>query len=148
MRSDSKITITIMLKTTRGVCSECHTCHVLGLLKQSEEKQKGNAVSFVFEHPHKLITPSPLYKTWKEPVKKRQENLLPGCFSVEEQESAAAWREAWVVQTCISMVLASVPELLCPSRDPGCLRLCPFGFREYLAPGGCLFWCVHFKTRR
>lgn len=67
---------------------------------------------------------------------------------MEEQESAVAWREEWVVQTCISMVLASVPELLCPSRGPGCLRLCPFGLWECLAPGGCLFQCVHFKTRR
>lgn len=43
------------------------------------------------------------------------------------EAAAVAWREEWVVQTCISMVLASVPELLCPSRGPGCLRLCPFG---------------------
>lgn len=58
---------------------------------------------------------------------------------MEDQESAVAWRDDWVVQIFISIVLASVPELLCPSRGPGCLRLCPFGLWECLAPGGCLF---------
>lgn len=58
---------------------------------------------------------------------------------MEGKEGAVAWREGWVVQTCISMVLASVPELLCPSKGPGCLRLCPFGLWQCLAAGACLF---------
>lgn len=45
-----------------------------------------------------------------------------------------AWREEWVVQTFISMVLSSVPELLHPSRGPGSLRCCPFSLWECLAP--------------
>lgn len=44
-----------------------------------------------------------------------------------------------VVEIGISMVLASVSELLYPPGGLGCLRLCPFGPSGGLAPGGSLF---------
>ena len=47
-------------------------------------------------------------------------------------------RRSGVVEISISMVLASVSELLCPSGGPGCLRLCPFGLSGGLARGGCV----------
>lgn len=66
-------------------------------------------------------------------------------MEVQEECLWLGGRRNGAIEINISMVLAAVSGLLCPSGGPGYLRLCPFGCLGGLASGGCLFWCAHWE---
>lgn len=144
MRSDSKITITIVLKTTRESLLWVPHMACSWSAYSLKKSRKGKQSALCFSTTQSLLLYHPCINHEKSQLKWGRRI----CYL-----DASLWRSRRVLWLgrcgLFRLVLAWFwHKLLCPSRGLGCLRLCPFGLWECLAPGICLCWCVHFKTRR